>query len=62
MELKLKKYESKVVEILEDGSAILELPEEMCNELGWKEGDTLKIKVENDTIILEKENGCKSTN
>lgn len=60
--MKLKKYESKIVEILEDGSAILELPEEMCNELDWKPGDTLKIKVENDTIILEKEDECKSNN
>ena len=49
-------YTSEVKEA-EDGSgdAILEFPEEMIRELNWKEGDTLKISLEEDgTIILRK--------
>ena len=49
-------YTSEIKEA-EDGSgdAILEFPEEMIRELNWKEGDTLKISLEEDgTIILRK--------
>jgi antitoxin component of MazEF toxin-antitoxin module len=43
-----------VLEICDNGDAILELPPEMCEELQWKEGDTLNISLENDNIILKK--------
>jgi antitoxin component of MazEF toxin-antitoxin module len=49
-----KKYTSKVLEICDNGDAILELPPEMCEDLQWKEGDTLNIKLDGDKIILEK--------
>jgi hypothetical protein len=62
VELKLKKYESKVLDILDDGSAVLELPEELCKEMGWNLGDDLTIRIENDIIIMNKSDGCKSTN
>lgn len=39
-----------------DGDAIVPLPDDMLLELGWFEGDTLKISVENGQIILEKVN------
>lgn len=61
MELKLKKYESKVLDILDDGSAVLELPEELCKEVNWNLGDNLSVTIENGEIILRKIDGCKST-
>jgi len=39
-----------------DGDAIVPLPDEILLELGWNEGDALKISVENGQIILEKVN------
>mgnify|MGYP003334714036 CR=1 FL=1 len=57
-ELKLKKsntYTSKVLEICDNGDAIIELPPELCEELGWKEGDTLDISQEpNGQIVIKK--------
>ena len=49
-----KSYTAKVLEICENGDAILELPPEMCEDLQWKEGDTLNISEENGAIILKK--------
>lgn len=49
-----KTYISEVKEILEDGSAVLGLPDELLNDMGWKEGDTLDIKLEDGAIILKK--------
>jgi hypothetical protein len=62
VELKLKKYESKVLDVLDDGSAVLELPEELCKEVGWELGDDLIVKMENGVVTLRKSNGPKSTN
>ena len=39
-----------------DGDAIVPLPDDILLELGWEEGDTLNIRVENGQIILEKVN------
>ena len=36
-----KKFESKVLEICDNGDAIVELPDELMEELGWKVGDEL---------------------
>ena len=49
-----KSYTSKVLEILPNGDAVIELPDEMCKELGWKIGDTLKITNEDGNIIIKK--------
>jgi hypothetical protein len=62
VELKLKKYESKVLEILDDGSAVLELPEELCEDVGWKLGDDLIVKMENGVVTLRKSDGSESVN
>ena len=58
----MKKYESKVLDILDDGSAVLELPEELCKEVGWELGDDLIVKMEKGVVTLRKSNGSKSTN
>jgi hypothetical protein len=57
VEFKLKKYEAKVLEILDDGSAVIELPQKLCQEMGWNLGDDLTLKMENDIITLKKTDG-----
>jgi bifunctional DNA-binding transcriptional regulator/antitoxin component of YhaV-PrlF toxin-antitoxin module len=52
----MKTFTSKVVEICDNGDAILELPDELLNEMGWKEGDTLDISEKNGKIIIKKIN------
>ena len=37
-------YISKVLEICENGDAIIELPDELISELGWKAGDNLDFE------------------
>lgn len=45
-----KSYGFGIIEDAEDGSGdgILTFPEGMCDDLGWKEGDRLKIEVLDD--------------
>lgn len=47
-----KSYITKVLEITESGDAIIEIPQELIDELGWSVGDTLDFEVVNDTIII----------
>lgn len=57
-----KVYSAEVVEILENGDAILQLPPELCEQLGWVEGDTVSIDKEEDGKIIIKKinNGDKN--
>ena len=50
----MKSYISEVVEVTKDGDAIIDLPEEMLKELGWKEGDVLDMNMVDGKIILKK--------
>jgi len=50
----VKTFTSKVVEICDNGDAIIELPDELLNEMGWKEGDTLDISEKDGKIIIKK--------
>jgi formylmethanofuran dehydrogenase subunit D len=50
----LKTYSAEVVEVLENGDAVISFMDEMLQELGWKEGDTISITTEGNTIILKK--------
>ena len=55
-ELELKKYNtytSKVLEICDNGDAIVELPTEMTEKLGWKVGDTLDFSEKNGEIYIK---------
>ena len=38
-------------------NVIMKLPPEICLAQGWKEGDTINIKVEDGAMILSKVNG-----
>ena len=48
-----KIYTGRVVDILENGDAILELPQDMLDELGWKEGDELDFIEVNNLVIIK---------
>lgn len=48
-----KTYIAEVVEICENGDAILQFSDEMVKDLGWQPGDTVKISMENDVVILQ---------
>ena len=48
-----------VEELFEDipddpDNVIFKIPPEICEEQGWKEGDTLNIKLENGALIISK--------
>lgn len=47
-------YTSKVLEVLENGDAIIDLPEELCKKMNWNPGDVLDMKVKNGAIHLTK--------
>ena len=51
---KSKTFTAKVLEICDNGDAIIELPPELLKEMGWKEGDTLNISDEDGKIIIKK--------
>jgi formylmethanofuran dehydrogenase subunit D len=51
----MKTFTSNVLEICDNGDAIVELPPELLEEMGWKEGDTLNITEQNGNIIIKKE-------
>lgn len=49
----------KAEEIFEDipgdpDNVIMKLPPEICEQQGWKEGDTLTVTVENGAIVIKK--------
>jgi len=50
----MKTFTSKVVEICDNGDAIIELPPDLLEEMGWKEGDTLDISEKDGKIIIKK--------
>lgn len=48
----MKTYTSKVLEICENGDAIVEVPEELMEELGWKVGDNLKYEEKDGKVFI----------
>ena len=49
-----KVYTSKVIEICENGDAIIELPKELMKDMGWKTNDLLNIDYIDGQIIVNK--------
>jgi bifunctional DNA-binding transcriptional regulator/antitoxin component of YhaV-PrlF toxin-antitoxin module len=47
-------FEGYVVEVCNNGDAILQFPDDLLLAMGWKEGDTLSIKEEDGKIIIKK--------
>jgi len=46
-------YTSKVIEICENGDAIVELPDELVKELDWQIGDTLDYQMKNKAVYIK---------
>jgi hypothetical protein len=49
----LNKYSAEVVEICENGDAIIQFSEEMIQDLGWKVDDTLSISMVDGAVHLK---------
>ena len=49
----MKKYSAEVVEVCENGDAILQFSEEMIQDLGWKPGDVLSITMIDGAVHLK---------
>ena len=49
----MKKYSADVVEICENGDAILQFSDEMIKDLGWKVDDVLSITMVNGVVHLK---------
>jgi uncharacterized membrane protein (UPF0127 family) len=47
-----KKYKAQVLEICDNGDAIIELPEDLLKEIDWKVGDVIEIVELQGRIIL----------
>jgi formylmethanofuran dehydrogenase subunit D len=45
-------YDAKVLEICDNGDAIVELPEELMEELGWKVGDNLDYQMKDGSVYV----------
>lgn len=46
-------YTTKVVEICENGDAIIELPDELVKELNWQVGDTLDYQMKDKAVYIK---------
>jgi len=49
----LNKYSAEVVEICENGDAILQFSDEMIQDLGWKVDDVLSISMVDGAVYLK---------
>jgi bifunctional DNA-binding transcriptional regulator/antitoxin component of YhaV-PrlF toxin-antitoxin module len=49
----MKSYTSKVFEICENGDAIVGLPDELMEEMGWKLGDVLQYEEKDGKIFVK---------
>jgi antitoxin component of MazEF toxin-antitoxin module len=59
-----KVYHADVLEICDNGDAVLEIPPELMKDMGWEVGDVLNVDVEGEKIILKnitKENNNEVT-
>lgn len=50
----VKLYTANVVSILENGDAVLQLPDDLLADMKWSEGDVLDFSIENGNIIMKK--------
>lgn len=46
-------YTSKVLEVCDNGDAIVELPDQLMEELGWKVGDVLSYEEKDGKIYIK---------
>lgn len=48
-----KVYTTKVLEVLDNGDAVVELPDDLCEQLGWVVGDRLDFECKNNAIYIK---------
>ena len=48
-----KTYTANVAEICENGDAILELPTDLLEDMGWKEGTVLNLEMKDGVLYIE---------
>lgn len=48
-----KIYTSQVLEVLENGDALVEIPEELLNDMGWLVGDKLDYEVKDGAVYIK---------
>lgn len=53
---KYKSYTGEVVEVCENGDSILQLPPELCEEMGWVEGTVLNLEYKDGAIYINEVN------
>ena len=46
-------YTYNVLEICENGDALVELPDELIKELNWEIGDTLDYELKNEAVFIK---------
>jgi len=46
-------YTTKVLEICENGDAIVELPDELVKELNWEIGDVLDYEMKDQQVFIK---------
>ena len=49
----MKKYSAEVVEVCENGDAILQFSDEMIKDLEWKENDVLSITMVDGAVHIK---------
>jgi hypothetical protein len=49
----MKTHTSKVLEICENGDAIIELPDDLMEEMGWKVGDVLRYELKDEKVFIK---------
>jgi hypothetical protein len=49
----MKTHTSKVLEICENGDAIVELPDDLMEEMGWKVGDVLRYELKDEKVFIK---------
>ena len=49
-----KQYIATIVEVLDNGDAVLQFPPELVNDLGWDEGTEVEIQVDETGRIVIK--------
>jgi bifunctional DNA-binding transcriptional regulator/antitoxin component of YhaV-PrlF toxin-antitoxin module len=49
----MKTHTSKVLEICENGDAIIDLPDDLMEEMGWKVGDVLSYEQKDGKVFIK---------
>jgi antitoxin component of MazEF toxin-antitoxin module len=51
---------TSIIQSDENGELFIVIPDDLINELDWKEGDTLDWSIDGDTVILSRKEAEKN--